>query len=114
MSQRVRAQTADRAGTRLRSRLAEGRVRRRSLRLTAKIDPPPGAALPGGGSRPVALRRYRHGPLVVHDLADADAILVGEARRIRRQVGAGCHAALDRRPFAQFLEPALEIFEFLD
>src|SRR5437764_5253964 len=64
--------------------------------------------------RPPASRRHGNGALVVHDLADAGAILVAEARRIGRQVGAGRHAALHRRPLADLLKPALEVFELVD
>src|SRR5690348_597437 len=64
--------------------------------------------------RPQALRRDWDRALVVHDLADPSAILVGEARRIGRQLGAGRHAALHRRPLADLLEPAFEIFELVD
>ena len=44
----------------------------------------------------------------------AGAILVGEARRIGRQIGAGRHAALDRRPFADLVKPALDVGKVVD
>src|SRR5437868_2865612 len=68
----------------------------------------------GTCDRPPTSRRHGNGALVVHDLADPGAVLVGEARRIGRQVGPGRHAALHRRPLADLLEPALKVFELLD
>src|SRR5438477_9828928 len=68
----------------------------------------------GTCDHPPASRRHGNGALVVHDLADPGAVLVGEARRIGRQVGPGRHAALHRRPLADLLEPALKVFELLD
>src|SRR5215813_9798489 len=98
MPGRIRAAAADWSAARLRSRVEEGRPGRRSLSLVP---------LPASG-------RHRKRPLVVHDLADANAILIAKARRIGRQVGTGRHAALHRRPLADFIEPALEILELLD
>src|SRR5438874_13108428 len=65
-------------------------------------SPPLGAErdVPAAG-----LSRRRNGALVVHDLADTGAVLVGEARRVGRQVGSGRHAALHRRPLADLVEP---------
>src|SRR5438477_6563525 len=68
----------------------------------------------GTCDRPPASRRDGDCPLVVHNLADPGAVLVGEARRIGRQVDPGRHAALHRRPLADLPEPTLEIFELVD
>src|SRR5207237_10597859 len=90
------------------SRLSDGNAIARS--------PGAGAVSAASGTcdRPPASRRDGDCPLVVHNLADPGAVLVGEARRIGRQVDPGRHAALHRRPLADLPEPTLEIFELVD
>src|SRR5260370_41241368 len=60
-----------------------------------------------------ALSRHRPGALVVEHLADAGLFLRRQLGVVDREVGARRHALLERRPPAQFLEPALEVLELL-
>src|SRR5262245_37802141 len=64
--------------------------------------------------RPKPSCRSGNRPLVIEDLANSRLLLLGELARVARQVLAHSHPALDRRPLADLVEPALEMLEIDD